>query len=162
MSRKEIANSLGWHLKWWMIILVLTAINAVWTLAERVAAPKGPPVVFDRVVPLNSPHEPGENLISRIFREKKRDDCPVQSFRSATNEDGKVFDLPDRSWAGGPSNVDYIDVTYDTSDLTEGNYDLIVELAYGCPEQTYPIDQPIARFRVIKKHGNESHHETTP
>ena len=141
-------DKFGIHWKIWLAML--TVIAAGWGVDgyQYATAPRGVPVIFDRVEPLNSPVHVGEALKVRIYREKLRDDCPVSSFRSAINQDGKVYDLPDRTWQGGPVETDYLETTYDTTSLPVGQYDLTVELAYACPEQTFTIDQPVARFRV--------------
>ena len=143
-----LTERFGIHWKIWLAMLALIALGAAQDFYRYATSPSGVPVIFDRVEPLNSPVHVGNALQVRIYREKLRDDCPVSSFRSAIDQDGKVYDLPDRTWQGGPVETAYLETTYDTTSLPVGQYDLIVELAYACPEQTFTIDQPVARFRV--------------
>jgi hypothetical protein len=144
----KVKQALGWHIWVWAASVALILFSTLWQAVDRWGSPSGPPVIFDRVEPLKSPIHVGDRLVVRIYREKRRDDCPVTSFRSAVDQDGRTYDLPDRSWAGGPAGTEYLDAEYDTSALPVGQYDLVVELSYACPEQTFPIDQPQARFRV--------------
>lgn len=58
---------------------------------------------FKRVETLNSPVKAGEPLRLRVWRDKERDDCPVQSERTGINQDGVVFDMPDAEWGGRSS-----------------------------------------------------------
>ena len=109
------------------------------------------PVVFHRVATLNSPLGEGEKAIVRVWRDKVRGDCPVLSRRTAVNQDGVTFDIPDAMWAGGPAGTEYIDMTYDTSFLNAGDYELRVTLDYQCPDKTYPAIQPPARFRIVRR-----------
>lgn len=144
----KVKEAMGWHLWVWAVSVVLILASTVWTQVAQWRAPSGPPVIFDRVEALNSPMHVGERLLVRVYRDKLRDDCPVTSFRSAIDQDGRTYDLPDRTYSGGPTDTEFFDVEYDTTSLPVGQYDLIVELSYACPEETFVIDQPEARFRV--------------
>jgi len=110
------------------------------------------PVTIDRVETLNSPVAPGETLMVRVFRDKVRDDCVVQSTRIAVNEDGVPYYLGTATVAGGPKGTKYVDVSYQLEDgLPAGEYVLRVRLTYLCPDGPHIVEQPDARFRVIKE-----------
>jgi len=107
------------------------------------------PVVFQRVEVLNSPIAPGGEVIVRIWRDKSRDDCPVYSQRTAVNQDGVAYDLPDAQWRGGLPDTPYLDYAYPTlATMPDGPYELRVHLTYNCPKITFEIEQPSALFRV--------------
>ena len=127
-----------------LIMLLLLEIQQVLTFDDRV------PVKFSRVEVLNSPIRPGQNLETRIWREKYRDDCPVWSARKAVNlATGVPYSLPDGFSAGGESGTDYLNFTYPTIDnMPAGIYELHVDLGYFCPGITFPIKQPVATFIV--------------
>jgi len=99
---------------------------------------------------LNSPVKAGEPLRLRIWRDKERDDCPVQSERTGINQDGVVFDMPDAEWAGGPAHTDFLDLNYPTLPyMPAGEYELRVELTYTCPGGLeFNYTQPSALFRI--------------
>ncbi len=105
---------------------------------------------FKRVETLNSPVKAGEPLRLRIWRDKERDDCPVQSERTGINQDGVVFDMPDAEWAGGAAHTDFLDLNYPTLPyMPAGEYELRVELTYTCPGGLeFNYTQPSALFRI--------------
>lgn len=121
------------------------------TVLDGIATDSRPPVIaFERVEALNSPIRQGDDLTVRIWREKVRNDCPVTSIRTAVNEDGRVFEIPDAvGHEGGPVGAAYLDWTYPTDALPAGSYVLRVHLIYDCNEGgVFHYDQPEVRFRV--------------
>jgi hypothetical protein len=107
---------------------------------------------FNRVETNNSPIRAGEVLHVRIWRDKTRGDCPVHSVRTAINQDGQVYDLPDGNWEGGSPDNKYLDYGYNTlTEMTAGTYQLRVDLTYTCPGNlVFKYTQPRAFFRIIE------------
>lgn len=103
-----------------------------------------------RTAALNSPVLAGSSLLVRIHREKARSDCPVTSERTAVNEDGVVFDIPDATWAGGPAGGGHLDLAYPVPrTFPPGSYVLRVDLTYQCPGGlSFEYEQPEVRFRI--------------
>jgi hypothetical protein len=133
------------------LISVAVAVSlsvTAYSLMVELTTDRRPPVDMDRVETLNSPLSAGDRLLVRIWREKVRNDCRVHSRRMAVNQDGAVFDVPDAIWAGGEAGAAYLDFEYDTSTLPPGDYELRVSLDYLCPDRTYPVIQPSAKFRI--------------
>jgi len=139
----------------WLWLAMATLVGVLAAEVFRLASynPRVP-VIFQQVEVLNSPIQAGDPVIVRIWREKYRDDCPVYSHRTAINQDGVAYQLPDALWIGGSSELDTIDVTYQTLPIMPpGNYELRVHLVYNCPGFQYQVDQPAARFRIIAGGG---------
>lgn len=135
-----------------LISLAILAFLFVPPLIIELSVDRTPPVTaFHRAEALNSPIHAGEPLIVRVWRDKVRDDCPVDSDRQAVNQDGVVTVLPPATWAGGPTDVPYLDFAYPTLPaMTVGDYELRVHLSYHCPgiAEPFEYDQPVVRFRI--------------
>lgn len=133
-------------------LAIILAGLSLGTLVNMAQIDRRPPVTsFERVEVLNSPIQPGEALRVRIWREKVRGDCPVTSYRSASNRDGKLYDIPDIfDFEGGPPEQPYFEVSYHIPrTLPPDQYLLLVHLVYQCPDGLeFRYDQPPARFRV--------------
>lgn len=98
---------------------------------------------------LENPVPVGGKLHFRHYRTKVRDDCTVVSTRHAVDTSGRVYDIPDVAWEGGPKDVNYVDLTYDTSLLPPGEYVASAFLLYLCPGGvTYSYIQPDVRFKI--------------
>lgn len=130
---------------WATVLLLLGLVMA--TSYQFWEHTPSPPAVFTRVEAMNSPVPQGHWLDVRIYREKTRD-CPVESIRWAMDQNGRVTDVPDAAWSGGPVGTDYLDFSYDVRHLDAGSYELGVILRYRCPDRVYRIDQPPVRFIV--------------
>lgn len=117
---------------------------------ERLVKDERFPVEFHKVEALNSPVQQGGFLKTRIFRDKRRDDCTVKSERYATRSDGFVLKLPDMIWEGGEAGTEYLDFAYDVSALYPGSYVLHVYLTYLCDGGTrvFAVEQPPVAFEV--------------
>jgi len=134
----------------WLWLSLATLAGVLASEGFRLATFNGDvPVVFQRVEVLNSPIAQGGEVVVRIWRDKSRDDCPVYSQRTAVNQDGVAYDLPDAQWRGGPAGVEYFDYAYPTlRTMPPGSYELRVHLTYSCPGITFEVEQPSALFRV--------------
>lgn len=125
-----------------------------WFLDDLTTDRRAPVVGFTSVEALNSPIYAGEDLLVRVVREKVRDDCPVTSLRSAVDQDGRVWEVPDViAHAGGPADVPYIERAYPIPfDTPPGSYELRVHLVYDCPGAgVFHYDQPAVRFQITEE-----------
>ena len=149
MSVKKIS----WVWLWLSIALFIGAVGReVWQFAVYDTRD---PVVFERIETLNSPVRVGELLTLRAWREKVRDDCPVVSSPFAISENGTIYELESSFSIGGPAGTPYFDITYPIPpSLPAGQYELNDNLSYRCPDNTFNIPQPTARFVVIGE-GND-------
>jgi len=135
--------------RWLLITAILMTTAVVIETLATVLEDTRDPVTIERVETLNSPVAPGTALVVRIWREKVRDDCLVQSARSAIDEDGRSFPVGTVTVKGGPVGTEYVDVLYPLpGDLPVGTYVLRVQLTYLCPDGPHLVAQPDARFRV--------------
>ena len=140
-----------------VILLVPSLLGFfVATQIRHALADKRPPITaFYGVESLNSPIRSGEYLDVRVERHKIREDCPLTSLRSATDLDGKTYDVPDAiNTLGGSSTEGFVDISYFIpEDVPTGVYELRVTLIYVCPNVDIPFvyTQPPAKFRVTSK-----------
>lgn len=135
----------------WLAIfaLVLGGGAVVQTIAEYALAPSGPPVVMERTEVLGiADNGVGYTLHVRVWREKTRNDCPVQSTRVLIHEGTRhIYDVRSETTLGGAAGTPYVDVDYPLPRrLSRGRYTLRVSLAYLCPEETFIIPQPDTSF----------------
>jgi hypothetical protein len=141
---------------WLAILAVVLGGGAVIQLAyEAFTTPRGTPAIFDPKRPpevMKSSAHPGGELKVRVYREKTRDDCPVNSQRLLINDaTGAVLSIGEVLWEGGPSETDFVDVDYPMpTDLPSGGYTLRVYLSYLCPEKTFYVTQPDVHFKVTQ------------
>jgi len=107
------------------------------------------PITVTGVEALNSPVEPGGNLVVRIYREKVRD-CPLTSFRYAADVNGVRYDFEDEAKpGGGPVGSDYVDIAFPVpGDIPAGRYIFHNTVVYHCPDQDYVVIHPEVNFRV--------------
>lgn len=132
-------------------VLVLFTLQAPPFLRTTFADRTPPITEFKSVAVLNNPASPGGFLEVRIFREKVRDDCWVESSRHAVGSDGVVFQLQDGEWIGGEADVHFLDFAYPLPErMPLDDYTLHVTLSYFCPRIAEPFvyAQPVVTFRV--------------
>lgn len=111
------------------------------------------PIEIMKVEALNSPIPEGHVLSIRIWRDKFRDDCPVQSQRYVTDEDGRAYDIPDLTWLGGKVAELFVDLPIDTRSLSPGSYTTHITGVYLCPGRTFVAQVSTVKFRVLPKGG---------
>lgn len=129
-----------------LLVMFGPSIAAVALLDRTAPLPHG----ISRTEAINSPVARGESLFVRIHRQKVRSDCHVASSRTAVNEDGIVFDIPDATWQGGPASGEFFEMAYPIpATIPSGSYVLRVDLTYLCPGGlSFKYEQPEVRFRI--------------
>lgn len=148
MERLVIKN------RWWdralMTSALVVGIIAMFELVSYIARDTRPPITVHALEVLNSPVQPGEDLMVRIYREKVRD-CPLTSYRYVVDRDGRKFDLLDEAKAtGGPVGSDYVDVEFPlVPPVPPGRYTFYNTAVYHCDGDTYVIQHPPVEFRIL-------------
>jgi hypothetical protein len=137
----------------WLAILaiVLGGGAAIQLAYENFVTPRGTPVIItERPKALNDAVHAGQYLKVRVFREKRRDDCPVISQRLLINDMTRaVLAIGEVAWEGGRADAPFVDVNYQMPEkLPSGGYTLRVYLSYVCPEKTFYLTQPDVHFEV--------------
>lgn len=116
--------------------------------ADYVAKDRRPPVVIHSTEALNSPVVKGGRLVVRIVRDKVRF-CPLESVRTAIDENGRAVHLESRLSRGGDVSADFVDVDYNVSSPPPGRYLLRVALTYFCSSGKFYIRQPDTPFLIV-------------
>lgn len=126
-----------------IMVLMVVLEGARYYFTER-----GEPIRILQVETVNSPVAPGEILLVDVYREKERD-CPLSSYRTAVNTNGRVYQIGTAISQGGPIGTGFVRVEYPIpEDLPNGEYVLHALLKYDCPDAVYLVQQPEVYFKV--------------
>lgn len=128
------------------IVVAALGPDAWW----QITADRRPPLIgISAIAAKNSPVH-GRTLIVRVFREKIRNECPVQSSRYATDQNGVIHDLPNARNAGGPASAGHVDLAVDVGALPDGQYVLHMTGRYVCPhlDEPFVYVAPTVNFQV--------------
>lgn len=153
-KRKVVGRAL--FLAWGLSIIA--ALIGPWAIRMATLDLRAPVAQFRSGEALNSPVLPGGVLAVRVYRDKQRNDCPLDVHTQATNADGKPTILRIRKGVpGGDKDMPYWTGSFDIpKTMPPGEYLLQSHLAYYCPGLSDPFvyDQPTIPFRVVAKKGN--------
>lgn len=109
------------------------------------------PVKIERVEILNSPASVEGPVEVRVWRQKVRSDCAVFSKRTAFDENGHVYDMQNREWAGGNPANPYVDLkVYPERPMPKGSTLFLDMVAtYNCSRgRQFVVALPLIAFTV--------------
>lgn len=133
----------------WLVMFAL-AVSSAALLNALVSAleDRRAPIFVTGMEALNSPIPPGGDLLIRIYRDKVRD-CPLTSFRYATNADGLRYPfINEAKPGGGPVDSAFVDIVFPTPQLPPGAYTFHNTVVYHCPDSDHVIAHPTVNFTV--------------
>lgn len=133
----------------------LGLVGVAFLIWQETSRDTRPPITVTGMEALNSPVTPGGDLLVRIYREKVRD-CPLASFRYATDIEGVRYDMPDEAKpGGGPVGTSYVDVAFPVPvDIPAGSYVFHNTVIYHCNEADHVVIHPPVNFTVGGKDGD--------
>lgn len=135
------------HFRFTILAAWMGLVGVGWLVWNDSMIDRRPPIAVTGVEALNSPVTPGGDLLVRIYREKVRD-CPLTSFRYATDWNGVRYDFEDEAKpGGGPVGTEYVDVAFPVPpDLPSGRYVFHNTAVYHCPDRDYVVIHPDVNF----------------